>query len=157
MVASLDGSEVTLQVAIRAYTFTNAVESVPKARHCVHKILRACKYDSDLIDTALLCTSELVTNAVMHATAAPTFTVICKLKIDMMTIGVIDRDPNLPRKLDVCDDDGFGRGLLLVESLSDEWGVEVRRHGKMVFARLKVAVPHTAAELHEHEPAPCFT
>jgi anti-sigma regulatory factor (Ser/Thr protein kinase) len=156
MVASLDGSEVTLQAAIRAYTFTNAAESVPKARQSVRKILQACKYDSDLVDAALLCTSELVTNAVMHAATAPTFTVICKLRIDMMTIGVIDRDPGLPRKLDTCEDNDFGRGLLLVESLSDEWGVETRRHGKMVFARLKVIAPHHAGALHEHEPAPCI-
>src|ERR1700730_5085036 len=111
MVASLDGSEGMFQAAIRAYTFTNAAESVPKARRSVRKILQACKYDSDLVDTALLCTSELVTNAVKHAPTAPTFTVICKLQIDMMTIGVIDRDPNLPRKLDTCEDDDFGRGL----------------------------------------------
>ena len=146
-----------MQAAMRAYTFANAVDSVPKARHRVHKILQACKYDSDLIDMALLCTSELVTNAVTHATTAPTFTVICKLQIDMLTIGVIDRDPGLPHKLDVYDDDDFGRGLLLVESLSDEWGVEARKHGKMVFARLKVAAPHTPAELHEDDPTPCFT
>jgi anti-sigma regulatory factor (Ser/Thr protein kinase) len=149
--------EVTVQVAIRAYTFTNTVESVPKARRSVHKILRACKYDDDLIDTALLCTSELVTNAVMHATVAPTFTVLCRLQIDMMTIGVVDRDPRIPHKLDICEDDGFGRGLILVESLSDEWGIEARKHGKMVFARLKVAAPRTPAELHEPKTTPCFT
>jgi anti-sigma regulatory factor (Ser/Thr protein kinase) len=149
--------EGTVQVAIRAYTFTNTVESVPKARRSVQKILRACKYDSELIDTALLCTSELVTNAVMHATIAPTFTVLCRLQIDMMTLGVVDRDPRLPRKLDICEDDGFGRGLLLVESLSDEWGIEARRHGKMVFARLKVAAPRTPVELHETETTTCFT
>ena len=146
-----------MQVAIRAYTFSNTVESVPKARRSVHKILRACKYDSDLIDTALLCTSELVTNAVMHATVAPTFTVLCRLRIDMMTLGVVDRDPRLPRKLDICEYDGFGRGLLLVESLSDEWGIEARRHGKMVFVRLKVASPRTPAEIHEPKTTPCFT
>lgn len=146
-----------MHAAIRAYTFTNAAESVPKARRSVHKILRACKYDSDLIDKALLCTSELATNAVMHATIAPTFTVLCRLQIDMVMIGVVDRDPRLPRKLDICEDDGFGRGLLLVESLSDEWGIEARRHGKMVFAHLRVAVPHTPVELHEPKTAPCFT
>jgi anti-sigma regulatory factor (Ser/Thr protein kinase) len=149
--------EVTVQVAMRAYTFTNTVESVPKARRSVHKILRACKYDSDLIDTALLCTSELVTNAVRHATIAPTFTVLCRLQVDMMTIGVVDRDPRLPHKLDISEDDDFGRGLLLVESLSDEWGIEARRRGKMVFVRLKVAAPRTPAELDEPETTPCFT
>jgi anti-sigma regulatory factor (Ser/Thr protein kinase) len=129
-----------VHVAIRAYTFANAVESVPKARRSVHNLLHTCKYDSDLIDKTLVCTSELVTNAVMHAGTSHTFTVLCRLQIDLITIGVLDRSPQPPRRLDVSEDADSGRGIALMEALSDEWGWRTRPPGKMVFVRFKAEI-----------------
>jgi anti-sigma regulatory factor (Ser/Thr protein kinase) len=89
-------------------------------------------------DAAVLLTSELVTNAVMHgAQAAGTFvllTVACEpagLRVD-----VHDGSGDLPVVDEAPDDAESGRGLLLVTSLSAEWGFYRTSAGKAVYFTL---------------------
>jgi anti-sigma regulatory factor (Ser/Thr protein kinase) len=78
------------------------------------------------IETAELCVSELVTNAVIHADATSELTV--SLDDGMLTVAVRDHGgAGDEAALPVEDDDPmrvFGRGLVLVEALSDSWGAE---------------------------------
>jgi anti-sigma regulatory factor (Ser/Thr protein kinase) len=112
------------------------------ARSVVEDAIRAWEVPVDA-DVAILLTSELVTNAVTHgAPAAGRFvllTVVCEaagLRVD-----VHDGSGDLPVLDDaVLDDDSAeaetGRGLLLVTSLSAEWGFYRTPSGKAVYFTL---------------------
>jgi|GEM_PF-21309 len=86
-------------------------------------------------ESAVLLTSELVTNAIRHeAGRAVVLVITCsrgRLRVD-----VHDTSPFLPAVADVPADAETGRGLLLVETLSDEWGCYPTQTGKAVFFTL---------------------
>lgn len=91
----------------------------------------------DLVDTAGLLVSELVTNAVLHARAAPT--VVVRLVRDLLRIEVIDPSSRLPRAKGYAVDSSTGRGLLLVDRMAEAWGTEIRPGGgKVVWFELRV-------------------
>jgi anti-sigma regulatory factor (Ser/Thr protein kinase) len=89
-------------------------------------------------DEAVLLANELATNAIVHTHGD--FVVEVSVYNSTCRIGVIDRDPN--RRLRVTDaspDDASGRGLALVDALSESWGVESRDEGKAVWFDVSVA------------------
>jgi two-component sensor histidine kinase len=74
-------------------------------------------------DTVLLLASELVTNAVRHA--ATPFELTVSVNGRGVVVAVVDQDRRHPPRL--CDpgpDDTHGRGLRIVEELSESWGTE---------------------------------
>ncbi len=74
-------------------------------------------------DTVLLLASELVTNAVRHA--ATPFDLTVSVNGRGVVVAVVDHDRRHPPKL--CDpgpEDTHGRGLRIVEELSESWGTE---------------------------------
>ncbi|WP_406329860.1 SpoIIE family protein phosphatase [Streptomyces sp. NBC_00203] len=102
--------------------------------------------DDRLIDDAVVVVSELVTNAVVHA--GTDVDLLCRLE------GVSDEAPG-PLVVEISDhhpsralrDDAverpygtpeYGRGLRLVASLSEAWGITYRPGIKTVWARLPV-------------------
>jgi anti-sigma regulatory factor (Ser/Thr protein kinase) len=89
-------------------------------------------------DVALLLTSELVTNAVMHGTATrETFvTLIIACGATGLRVDVHDGSGDLPVLEDVPAEAETGRGLLLVTSLSAEWGFYRTPAGKAVYFTL---------------------
>ncbi|NHC13166.1 SpoIIE family protein phosphatase [Motilibacter deserti] len=93
--------------------------SVPLCRHYVRERLRHSP--SDLADRAELCVSELVTNAVVHAATA--IEVIVEPLDSRVRLEVRDHSPALPRRLVHSERAATGRGLDLVATLSEAWGV----------------------------------
>ncbi|MGW7642721.1 SpoIIE family protein phosphatase [Streptomyces bobili] len=97
-----------------------------------------------LAEDAILVVSELVTNAVVHA--GTDVGLVCRLEAEQETdtcavvVEVTDRHPSrAPR--DGSPDTPYetpeyGRGLRLVATLADAWGVTYRRGAKTVWARL---------------------
>ncbi|MEU9355023.1 ATP-binding protein [Streptomyces griseoloalbus] len=77
---------------------------------------------SDLMETAELLLTELVTNALRHARGAE-IGVRFYLKDDQLVIEVNDGSPLVPVPRPAGPDDENGRGLLLVEALAGSWGV----------------------------------
>ncbi len=80
-----------------------------------------------VLDDALLLTSELVTNAVRH-TYSSDDPIELSVTVDptILRVSVLDRGPGFdPRKLPGRSEDG-GWGLELVERLSSRWGVDRR-------------------------------
>jgi two-component sensor histidine kinase len=74
-------------------------------------------------DTVLLLASELVTNAVRHA--ATPFELTVSVNGRGVVVAVVDQDRRHPPRL--CDpgpEDTHGRGLRIVEELSESWGTE---------------------------------
>jgi anti-sigma regulatory factor (Ser/Thr protein kinase) len=86
------------------------------------------------IGSAELIASELVTNAIRHG-APP---VILEITCDGETVqvGVSDTSPDLPALRQAGDDDEDGRGLRIVDVLSDSHGVDVLESHKTVWARI---------------------
>jgi anti-sigma regulatory factor (Ser/Thr protein kinase) len=88
----------------------------------------------ELLDLALLLTSELVTNAVLHG-IGPVQLLLSEDR-DRLRVEVSDGDPGLHRGAGApTDRDASGRGLLIVDRLAARWGFHSRRTppGKVVW------------------------
>lgn len=94
--------------------------------------------DDGLVDDTLLVTSELVSNAVMHAGSASELEL--RVEPGSVEVRLSDGDPRLPlqRKL-LGGPSAQGRGLVLLSGLAQRWGVEPRADGKTVWALLTSA------------------
>jgi serine phosphatase RsbU (regulator of sigma subunit)/anti-sigma regulatory factor (Ser/Thr protein kinase) len=110
------------------------VESTPAARHWVTEQLR--DVPDEVIECAALLTSELVTNAVLHA--ATPFTVTLHLMEDRIRVDVADGNPVVPSVKDYAADAATGRGLTLFNTLASNWGVLPVVGGKIVWFELPV-------------------
>jgi anti-sigma regulatory factor (Ser/Thr protein kinase) len=105
-----------------------------EARRRVRAAVRSWPVPVDL-DVALLLTSELVTNAVRHEPGQAVMLVI-SCSSGRLRVDVHDTSRSLPAVADVPADAETGRGLLLVETLSDEWGFYRTPAGKAVYFTL---------------------
>ncbi len=93
---------------------------------------------------AQLIASELVTNGVVHARTELRVTV--RLGGRTLSLAVRDGDPRLlhPAGGGVdADGSGYGRGLLIVDSMADSWGCTPTADGKVTWAMLEL--PASAA------------
>jgi hypothetical protein len=82
--------------------------AVALARHFVGQAVQAWEVDAQWLDDAVLLTSELVANGVLHA------------RTDLR-VTIQGRD------------DGSGRGLRVIEAVADRWGVDRTENGKSVW------------------------
>lgn len=76
---------------------------------------------SKLADEALLVTSELVTNAIVHAGSAPEL--VLRFSGTALHIEVRDMSPETPTPNDAEPGDLGGRGLAMIDRLAAAWGV----------------------------------
>ena len=89
------------------------------------------------VETAMLLTSELITNAALHAATECVLTL--RGGTNMLHIRVADDDPRVPvKKLVFRDELATGRGLRLLEVLCRRWGVDQDETGKTVWCDLPV-------------------
>jgi anti-sigma regulatory factor (Ser/Thr protein kinase) len=86
-------------------------------------------------DVAVLLTSELVTNAIRHETGE-TVTLVVTCAWDQLRVEVHDTSCSVPVLVDVPADAEAGRGLMLVASLSADWGYYRTPAGKAVYFTL---------------------
>ncbi|MGN6576095.1 MAG: ATP-binding protein, partial [Nocardioides sp.] len=127
-----------------------APASVGAARRLV-RTAAADAADGDVVDAAELLVSELVSNAVMHA-GTPIDVTVSVSDGPELTVGVSDGSPHRPVPRSYGETASTGRGLRLVEDLSDEWGVTVRDTGKTVWFRVSGARPALAGQSRRHGP-----
>jgi serine phosphatase RsbU (regulator of sigma subunit)/anti-sigma regulatory factor (Ser/Thr protein kinase) len=92
------------------------------ARRFVQHTLAGVRADQERLDTLVLLCNELVTNAVLHA-AAPS-EVRVRLRDGLVRLEVHDPSPQLPTPRAQDPDATNGRGMLLVDALADDWGVD---------------------------------
>jgi anti-sigma regulatory factor (Ser/Thr protein kinase) len=91
---------------------------------------------ADVVETAVLLASELVTNALLHG--SPTVSVEVLAVPGGIRVAVQDAHPDVPAKRSAAREDEHGRGLLLVDTLARSWGVDARPPGKSVWFELSV-------------------
>jgi CheY-like chemotaxis protein len=103
--------------------------AVLAARRFVRGVLEDA--DRALVEDVELLVSELVTNAVVHATSAPRLEV--RLSADVVHVAVHDADPSLPVKRAPDADRPGGRGLQLIERLASRWDAAAHEDGKVVW------------------------
>ena len=96
-----------------------APDSIGAARAALRRTLRDWDLDA-LVDTAQLLTSELATNAVLHARTD--FELRVERRGDRLRVSVLDGSPRTAARRRYGLDSGTGRGLGLVEALSADWG-----------------------------------
>lgn len=114
-------------------SFLADASSVAAARRFTRQTLEAWGED-ELVDSASLIVSELVTNAVVHTGTSAQLTL--GLRGRHLRIDVEDQHPG--RKLPIVtepppDTAEHGRGLMITTSLSSAWGVEYTRTAKRVW------------------------
>ena len=103
--------------------------SVTEARRFVVDALSNWRLDG-LADTAALLTSEVVTNAVLHARTS------VDLVVRRLTVGiaveVTDGSATQPRARRARSDSTTGRGMALLDQLASTWDVTAHKRGKTV-------------------------
>lgn len=131
------GSDVI--TARAAATFEPVGRSVATARAFVRDTLQGWGF-TDVVDDAVVLTSELVTNAVVHAGTSAD--VLCLRLPTAVRVEVADRYPE--REVPVREeahptgstDREGGRGLILCSALAGRWGVEYTATHKRVWFQL---------------------
>ena len=110
-------------------------EAVREARGTVRRLLEGWGL-AGLGETAELCASELATNAVLHA-RSPVLLAVALLP-DAVRVEVEDESPGVIEAGPLVDDGAeSGRGLAIVDALTESWGVEQHRAGKTVWFELR--------------------
>jgi anti-sigma regulatory factor (Ser/Thr protein kinase) len=106
--------------------------SARAARHFVADSLH--DVPDDVCEVAVLLTSELVTNVIVHARTP------LRVDVDLdpphLRVAVADDAPRAPTLRRTHDARLTGRGINLVQSLAADWGVDPTPPGKTVWFRL---------------------
>ena len=106
--------------------------SASVARRFIADVLRAWEVDTERLDVIMLLASEVVTNAVIHT--AGSVEVRVRHDDDRVWIGVADESGERFAQVGTSGPEAAsGRGLLVVDALSDAWGVEPSGIGKVVW------------------------
>jgi anti-sigma regulatory factor (Ser/Thr protein kinase) len=137
---SLDSEPVPYGALAATYSVPADPRAVAPARHFVQSSLAGWGVDGDTVGKAVLCLSELVTNAVIHTDTG------CELRVvldrGVLTTTVRDNGSSVVVDLSGVPGDPLavhGRGLQLVDALSTRWGSELDAVGTTVWFVLQPA------------------
>ncbi|MEU9151204.1 ATP-binding protein [Streptomyces sp. NPDC048417] len=126
-----------------AFDLAPTPRAVGNARRSVGELLASWGVCEEACDNAVLVTSELVTNSIVHSAGRR---IICRVHAasDRIRIEVEDQSGSfaLPAPRQARPDEQNGRGLFLVDALSLDWGVTVAPEGssaRVVWAELSTA------------------
>lgn len=142
--------------------------AVLTAASCARRFTRHTLTDwqrVEAIDTAVLITSELVTNAV-QATGntdqrpnypalrrVPLLRVRLSLRGEALVVAVWDTSPELPVLEQPSEETTRGRGMLIVDALCERWGAYASKAGgKVVWAQ--TAATENAPSVSSHQASP---
>ena len=137
---SLAGEPVPEGALAATYSVAADPRAVAEARHLAVTTLTSWGVDEGTVSNAVLCLSELVTNAVIHTDAE------CEVRIvldqGVLTTAVRDGGSNVvvdPSRVTVDPLAVHGRGLQLVDAFSTRWGSQLDAVGMTVWFVLEPA------------------
>ena len=90
---------------------------------------------ADLVDSAVLLASEVVTNAFTHGRSEARMCGVADAR--HVRVEVSDDNSRHPRRTQLDPDALDGRGLALIDSLAWRWGVRDDRFGKTVWFEVR--------------------
>ncbi|AKH86628.1 6-phosphofructokinase [Streptomyces sp. CNQ-509] len=123
--------------------FPRSAAAVGRARSLVAGHIDGCT--SEQADDIRVCVSELATNALQHTPVGRRFLVRIICTDSVVRIEVHDASIATPHVCTPLDTDDRGRGLMLVSTLADDWGVSDRTGpGKVVWAEFQLRQPAAA-------------
>jgi len=126
---------VCVRTAVVQVTLPHDPSAPSLARQVVEDAACRAHHTGALAEAELLVT-EVVTNAFRYGAPPITLEVTCEAD-DGLVVQVGDTGTAAPVPRDTGVDDVSGRGLALVDVMSDDWGVEPTRAGKNVWFRLR--------------------
>lgn len=126
------GVRTNAQEESHVRAFQSEAQSIRACRRFVSHVLHDAPAGD--VDKLLLIVSELATNAVQHA--ATPFVVEVARGPTRLCVSVRDRSKEGLGTDAAPMDSETGRGLSVVDALSDEWGVRWTAQGKVVWAAL---------------------
>jgi two-component sensor histidine kinase len=118
-------------------------------RRLVSDLIAADVYDSAVCDVALVI-SELFSNALRHAAPLPGAKIRVTWRIDAACVHLAVSDgggPTVPELGEPTQGATGGRGLRIVERLSDRWGMSAGEDGTTVWAEVPVRPRAAGAEM----------
>jgi hypothetical protein len=115
-------------------TYAPGLRGPAMARRFVTETLMAWGRQ-ELVADAVVISSELVTNAVLHAGTDFVLT-ISRRSDGAIRLAVRDEKPTVPRPRSAAPGAGSGRGLFLVAAIASSWGADVVGGAKVVWAQL---------------------
>ena len=132
MKAPASGKSVGVAIASVHHDVVVGFPVDPKAAGAARRLLVQEGIDPDLDHTVCLLTSELVTNAVLHANMRPDDKIVlaARLTPEFARIEVRDGGPGFDP--DVRNESG-GFGLRMLDMLSTRWGVDRAERGTRVW------------------------
>jgi anti-sigma regulatory factor (Ser/Thr protein kinase) len=142
---SLAAERVPVGAQVATFVVPPDPAGVPAARRFTCTTLTAWGIGGDTLDTAVLCVSELVTNAIIHSHAG------CEIRLALhdgvLTTSVRDGGTAMDHGTTATDDPlaVHGRGLHLIEALSTRWGSLLDAGGMTVWCELHTTAPEGAA------------
>jgi len=116
-------------------TYAADPTSAREARSDLRAVLEA-RVGDGTVDIVELLTTELVVNAIEHAGANATVT--AEVHHDKVRVAVADDGPGVPLRRAPSASDESGRGLTLVDSLAQSWGVDTSATGKVVWFEVAI-------------------
>lgn len=122
----------------REVRLPNRPQSARTARRLTEAVMtQVWSLPEEPTEQAVLLVSELVGNAVRH-TGAHVFGLRMQRRRGWIRMEVRDPSRGLPCLLPVHELDTSGRGLFLVNTLSDRWGVDLLPRGKNTWFEMRV-------------------
>ncbi|MFI9616772.1 ATP-binding protein [Streptomyces sp. NPDC052023] len=128
-------------------------ESVQRARRLVASALSAWGMNA-LASDAELIVSELLTNTIDHTPCRTARVMIKRLRRHRVRVSVADTYPATPSLSPAGSTCERGRGLMLVEALSSQWGYDRHPHRKTTWAELLLPTTHPSPLAPTDHPAP---
>jgi anti-sigma regulatory factor (Ser/Thr protein kinase) len=112
-------------------------ERIATARRHLRELLHDWT-DPEQVDSAVLLLSEMVTNVLVHTDAEALLLaeVSAEAGERRLRVEVTDAGDDLPHRRRPGELASSGRGLMLIELLADEWGVDPRGKGKSIWFEL---------------------
>ncbi len=112
-------------------------ERVAGARQHLRDLLHDWS-DADQVDSAVLLVSEMITNVLVHTDgdALLVAEVTGEVRARRLRVEVADGSDDLPHKRHPGELASSGRGLVLMELLAGQWGVDPRGEGKSIWFEL---------------------
>jgi anti-sigma regulatory factor (Ser/Thr protein kinase) len=142
-------AEVSWVWSVRMYQKELAIEPKAESARVSRDLVRRTldSVNSELAEVAAILTNEVVANAIKHGRPPIALTVMGD--DELVVIAVTDGGPGLPAIRRVDRTAESGRGLVILDAFSDDWGVAPLPEGKQVWFRLHIAGPHPDGRITE--------